>query len=386
MDDSYYENYKKSLENKGDFAESSNSEPSSNRFLMPLGLVALGVAGYLGYTMYPTPSTTPFKDQNTEQKMFVESIQVEKKALEKLSEKVVTRDTNEVLETSVTENKDITPVNVSRGKENREPKSAKVLANSSKLNKAEEKETNAKNINEKKKQLVSHISKESEPTLEKRDETKVASVNQIEKNVLQEKTSKQKVIEKESLAELKTVEQSKLHNIKQDDKELLGYLSQSSVDSVKPSTVKSEVASKTQKSTKKRQQKKNVDTYNKVVLVKNSAGDELSKLSQLMSDVVKAPKDNTSDKNKESLNTYTSAIRKEVATRVNEMRIIIVKQGDTLGSLALKAYGNVMHYPKIFAANPDILEDPNKLSIGQRIRIPRDMAKKEEDTKSETTS
>lgn len=412
VDDSYYENYKKSLENKGDITASTNSASSSNRFLMPLGLVALGIAGYLGYTMYPTPSATPFKDQNTEQKKFFESIEVEKKALATLSDKVVIHDENEALKPSVVQKKTITPADVSIEKENRDRKPANVLAHSSQLKSIVEKETDTKTIDEKKKPSVpvlkktdetkvtlihkieknvpkekktiaSVIPKTSVPVLKKTDETKITSVNTIEKNVpnvSQDKNTKEKVIEKESFAQKKRAEEDKPENIKKEDEELLSFLSQAPVDSVKPSTVKTEMASKKTKSKKTKQQKKKVDTYNKVVSVENNANDALSKLSQLMSDAIKAPKDTTSDKSK----TYTSNLKKEVATRVNEMRIIVVKKGDTLGSLALKAYGNVMDYPKIFAANSDILENPDKISIGQKIRIPKDIVQKKA-KKRETT-
>jgi len=54
----------------------------------------------------------------------------------------------------------------------------------------------------------------------------------------------------------------------------------------------------------------------------------------------------------------------------NEMKIIIVQKGDTLSKLAKKAYGNYEDYTKIFAANPEIIQNPNQIFIGQRLRIP----------------
>ena len=51
-------------------------------------------------------------------------------------------------------------------------------------------------------------------------------------------------------------------------------------------------------------------------------------------------------------------------------RFIIVKAGDTLGAIAVEAYGDALMYPRIYQANRDVLQSPNDLSIGQRLRIP----------------
>jgi nucleoid-associated protein YgaU len=48
----------------------------------------------------------------------------------------------------------------------------------------------------------------------------------------------------------------------------------------------------------------------------------------------------------------------------------VVKKGDTLSKIAEEYYGDKMLYPKIFDANKDVLEDPNKIKPGQRLRIP----------------
>ena len=49
-----------------------------------------------------------------------------------------------------------------------------------------------------------------------------------------------------------------------------------------------------------------------------------------------------------------------------------IQSGDTLSKLAKKYYGDAMQYPKIFEANRDTIEDPNKIYVGQKIRIPLD--------------
>jgi nucleoid-associated protein YgaU len=48
----------------------------------------------------------------------------------------------------------------------------------------------------------------------------------------------------------------------------------------------------------------------------------------------------------------------------------VVVKGDTLSRIAQQYYGDAALYPKIFEANRDVLKDPNKISIGQKLRIP----------------
>ncbi len=47
-----------------------------------------------------------------------------------------------------------------------------------------------------------------------------------------------------------------------------------------------------------------------------------------------------------------------------------VVKGDTLSKIAEKYYGDPALYPQIFEANKDILTDPDKIKIGQKLRIP----------------
>jgi nucleoid-associated protein YgaU len=47
-----------------------------------------------------------------------------------------------------------------------------------------------------------------------------------------------------------------------------------------------------------------------------------------------------------------------------------VKKGETLSKIAEQYYGDPGLYPKIFEANSDILENPNLIKIGQKLRIP----------------
>lgn len=58
------------------------------------------------------------------------------------------------------------------------------------------------------------------------------------------------------------------------------------------------------------------------------------------------------------------------ATETEQYRFYTVNRGDSLGSIALKFYGNVNKYDTIFQANRQILSSPNAIRVGQRLSIP----------------
>jgi len=47
-----------------------------------------------------------------------------------------------------------------------------------------------------------------------------------------------------------------------------------------------------------------------------------------------------------------------------------VKAGDTLSKIAKQHYGNANPYMKIFEANKDLLRDPDKIQVGQVLKLP----------------
>lgn len=51
-------------------------------------------------------------------------------------------------------------------------------------------------------------------------------------------------------------------------------------------------------------------------------------------------------------------------------RTYTVKSGDTLSKIAKEFYGDANAYHKIFEANRDQLNDPNKIQPGQTLKIP----------------
>ncbi len=49
-----------------------------------------------------------------------------------------------------------------------------------------------------------------------------------------------------------------------------------------------------------------------------------------------------------------------------------IVSGDTLSGVAKKFYGDGSKYMRIFEANKEVIKDPNKIYVGQKIRIPKD--------------
>jgi len=108
--------------------------------------------------------------------------------------------------------------------------------------------------------------------------------------------------------------------------------------------------------------------YNKIVINKPKnetySNDSLLQLSTKIDNAI----DESSQE--ESTSEYTNQIKKEVAVRSNEMRVIVVQKGDTLSKIAKRAYGSYDAYMKIIEANPHIIKNPNEIFVGQRLRIP----------------
>lgn len=54
-----------------------------------------------------------------------------------------------------------------------------------------------------------------------------------------------------------------------------------------------------------------------------------------------------------------------------EAEYYVIESGDTLWAIADKFLGSGAKYPEIFEANREVIEDPDKIFVGQKIRIPR---------------
>ena len=50
--------------------------------------------------------------------------------------------------------------------------------------------------------------------------------------------------------------------------------------------------------------------------------------------------------------------------------IHIVKRGDSLMKLSIRYYGRTIDYQLIFEANREVLESPDRIRVGQKLKIP----------------
>lgn len=68
---------------------------------------------------------------------------------------------------------------------------------------------------------------------------------------------------------------------------------------------------------------------------------------------------------------YTQAISKEIDKKSHHnSRIVVVKKGDTLASIAQEYYGNSMDFDKIIKSNRELSSDSHIIHIGQKLNVP----------------
>lgn len=72
--------------------------------------------------------------------------------------------------------------------------------------------------------------------------------------------------------------------------------------------------------------------------------------------------------NTEGVSQVKDAIEVAEPGEMSDMHAVV--RGDTLWGLAEKYYGDGHKYPEIFEANKPMLNDPNKIYVGQVLRIP----------------
>jgi len=184
-------------------------------------------------------------------------------------------------------------------------------------------------------------------------------MNEIEKHS-QENIMKQAVETKIITAEKKT-------NMSAQDIALIVQIIMSQMNTKNEIPLEEQLAAVEKKKFEHRSLKES-NHYNKVILTSNESNHvQNSALMELTSNINNMLNETSDRKNSDN---YEQAIKKEVQFRTNEMRVIIVQKGDTLSRIAKKAYGDYDEYPKIFAANPEIIKNPDQIFVGQRLRIP----------------
>jgi hypothetical protein len=103
-------------------------------------------------------------------------------------------------------------------------------------------------------------------------------------------------------------------------------------------------------------------TYNRVVISDDAASEdiEMKRLDDELEKLIEQTRPSESD----------SKRKREIEEHRKEMRTIVVMPGDTLITIAQKAYGDGRKYVKIFEANPELIKNPNSIYVGQRLRVP----------------
>ena len=172
----------------------------------------------------------------------------------------------------------------------------------------------------------------------------------------------------ESMNPTKPLSNSQVSNINPKDIELIVKIIMSQMNNT-PEKTETESLEKelvaAEEQIGKEQTLKESNHYNKIVLSSSEkTNNDLVQLQQRLNDAFEGKSENDKDAD------YSKAISKEVATRSNEMRVIIVQEGDSLSKIAKKAYGNYDDYVKIYNANPEIVKNPDQIYAGQRLRIP----------------
>ena len=54
-----------------------------------------------------------------------------------------------------------------------------------------------------------------------------------------------------------------------------------------------------------------------------------------------------------------------------QVEYYLIQSGDTLSKIAKAYYGDSQAYNQIFEANREVIQDPDKIFVGQKIRIPQ---------------
>lgn len=64
----------------------------------------------------------------------------------------------------------------------------------------------------------------------------------------------------------------------------------------------------------------------------------------------------------------------KAAVEATEVEYYTIESGDSLSKIAKQFYGDPMKYKELFEANREVIEDPDKIFPGQKIRIPKNLA------------
>ena len=309
-----YNNYYKQ-ESEGAEIQGFDDEGSKGKIIIFLGLIALAIAGYFGLKMFN--STTDSNQMGTKEKLVVKE--------EHPKEPVVTAQSIEEVKKSEPQPSDVVV-----------EKQVKKIENTIKEEVSKQVQASIQNNQG---MSSDEIAKVVDLVMSKMNQTKDTKANT--------------------------------------DNALLSALEKTDTDTVK---VKVEEKKVIDIKAAVQEKKKTVSSYNKVT-IKSTNEEDLTELSEQIKKLLNMDEESSEPRKKstgttikeesQSSKNYTESINKEIKTRSNEMRVIVVKPGDTLNKIAKRAYGNGKSYHKIITANPDILNQNDKIYVGQKLRIPK---------------
>ena len=347
--DEYNDYYKQAREGAEIHGYKEEESGFMGKVILLLGLIALGVAGYFGFKAYS--STTKNAKEQTKEKV-VQSTANTTPPKDETSEKKVT---NQNSTTKISNNK----------KDNEAPKTTQ----EKNTQKAKEEVKDTKSIEE--------------------------SIKEEVATQVQEKLKNKKNMSTEDISKIVDLVMNKIDTEETDaeksnnDADLLSALENSDQDVVKEVTVKEVEVTTDKLENSVEKELEDVNTYNKVTVESQTKSnhEKMDELSKQITKLLNESNDNESSHQvshataTESINVksneettvsnYEESLTPEIKVRSNAMRIIVVRKGDTLNKIAQRAYGKASSYQKIFDANPDILKRPDRIYVGQKLRIPK---------------
>ncbi len=111
-----------------------------------------------------------------------------------------------------------------------------------------------------------------------------------------------------------------------------------------------------------------VDPAPKATVVAAKAVKEKKKEKKVVAKVFEVKKEDNVEQAGVARHSLASLDKKPAVRRAS--KVYVVKAGDTLAKIAAKQYGTKTQASRIFAANKHLMEDPNDLTVGQKIVLP----------------
>jgi LysM repeat protein len=103
----------------------------------------------------------------------------------------------------------------------------------------------------------------------------------------------------------------------------------------------------------------------------NKVWDEIKRINPRLDDIIADfPVDPSLATKAPSAASTPSTPPTPSAKQTPQFQLYTVKPGDTLSKISQQFYGNAREYMRIFNANKDKLKDPDKVNVGQELKIP----------------